>query len=120
MSNEVILPWPPTELNPNSRVHWTKKSQAVRRYRKQAFALALQAGMFGVTKDMAVHVEFCPPSRGRFDVDNRLASIKSGIDGIADAIKIDDSAFKTYVLTMGKPVKGGEVRVRVVCVEGLA
>ena len=37
---------------------------------------------------------FYRPSKRHFDEDNLVARMKSGLDGIADALKIDDKYFK--------------------------
>lgn len=56
-------------------------------------------------------VRFCPPDRKRRDVDNMLASIKSGLDGVADAIGQDDSQWQTHTITRGPVEDGGAVYV---------
>lgn len=59
----------------------------------------------------SVHVciTFIPPDRRPRDLDNMLASIKSGLDGIADVIGVDDSKWS---ITIQKEDRiGGMVRV---------
>lgn len=96
---EIILPWPPVALSPNARLHWSALAKAKKAYRTECFYQArhagIAAGMFG--KDAKVHVslEFYPPDRRHRDEDNMLASMKSGLDGLADALGIDDRHFKT-------------------------
>lgn len=46
------------------------------------------------------------------DIDNALARMKSGLDGLADAIGIDDKHW-ALSLQWGDPVKGGEVSINV-------
>lgn len=53
-----------------------------------------------------------PPSRRHFDADNLLARSKSQIDGIADALNMDDNTF-TFTFSVGEPVKGGLVKVTI-------
>jgi crossover junction endodeoxyribonuclease RusA len=55
---------------------------------------------------------FHPPDRRRWDLDNMLASVKSGLDGLADAIGVDDS-FWTLSIAKGEPVPGGAVDVQI-------
>ena len=50
-----------------------------------------------------VSITFHPPSNRRQDLDNMLASIKSGLDGVADAIGVDDS---NWTITIAR----GDVR----------
>jgi crossover junction endodeoxyribonuclease RusA len=47
-------------------------------------------------------------------MDNMLASMKSGLDGLADATGIDDRHWRLSI-GVGEPVKGGQVLVRMSC-----
>lgn len=110
---EVTLPWPSTDLSPNARVHWARKAKAVRSARAEAYLLAKQELREPATfQDPVVHLTFCPPDRRRRDWDNMLAGLKSHLDGLSDALGIDDSLF-SLELARGEPCKGGAVRVRV-------
>ena len=54
---------------------------------------------------------FYAPTRRAFDLDNALARIKSGLDGLADVLGVDDSR---WALTIKKgDTVGGFVRVEV-------
>jgi len=55
---------------------------------------------------------FCPPDKRARDLDNVLAAMKAGNDGLVDAMGIDDSRWGLSV-QWGEVVKGGEVRVTV-------
>lgn len=93
----VILDWPPKELNPNKRLHWTKVAKAKRAYRAQGFIQTVNAMNHyqeKISDKPSVHIEFSPPDRRKRDWDNMLASMKAGLDGIADALGIDDNHFK--------------------------
>jgi crossover junction endodeoxyribonuclease RusA len=103
----VVLPWPPKELSPNARTHWARKAKAAKSYRNIA-AWMTPRGEPGRT----VSITFNPPDLRPRDLDNMLASIKSGLDGIASAIGIDDSQW-SLTITKGEPVKGGLVTVEV-------
>lgn len=104
------IPWPPSELNPNCRAHWAAKSSAVKKYRGDAYLLAKAAT--GVYTGLLVDLVFQPPNKQRRDLDNCLASCKSALDGIADALSVNDRDFK-LTLSMGEPVKNGAVQVTV-------
>ena len=108
----IELPWPPKELNPNARTHWARKSKAAKAYRAACHVLTKQSGVVAPEGKVGLVLEFCPPDRRRRDDDNCLSSFKSGRDGMADALGIDDSRFVT-TLSLGEPVKGGVVRVRI-------
>lgn len=49
----------------------------------------------------------------KMDWDNIVASLKSGLDGIADALGIDDSRFRLAMDLSADPVTGGRVDVQV-------
>ena len=95
---KVTLPWPPKDLSPNARIHWGKLAKAKKAYRQTCYLLARQAGLSAVylTGARSIHVSltFCPPDRRLRDQDNMLAAMKSGLDGLADALQIDDRNFK--------------------------
>ena len=104
------LPWPPSALNPNARVHWSVKGRSVRRYRVDARLMATMAS--GTFCKPSVGLVFHPPDKRRRDLDNCLASFKAGLDGIADALGVNDSHFRIS-MQMGPPVKLGEVEVTI-------
>ena len=110
----IILPWPDNALSPNSRVHWAVKAKAAKSYRKEAGWLTVTS-KDGVDSEGLIHLKitFLPPSKRKYDLDNLLARIKSGIDGVADGFGVDDSRFK-YTIEIGKVVPPGWVRVEVV------
>ncbi|MDC0657068.1 hypothetical protein N6L27_03565 [Leisingera sp. SS27] len=60
-----------------------------------------------------VAIRFCPPDERRRDLDNMLASLKSGLDGVADATGQDDSEW-SLSLERGEPEKGGAVYVEII------
>ena len=92
----VALPWPPRELSPNSRCHWAVKAKAAKKYKADAWALTLHATPVYLphTGPVQVSMTFHPPDERRRDWVNMLSSTKNGIDGIAQALGIDDSRFQ--------------------------
>lgn len=109
----VILPWPPKELSPNARVHWAKRSKAAKDYRRYCWVMALSAGVSSIDWYGKVHLflDFYPPDRRHRDDDNMIASFKSGRDGIADALGIDDKRFVVHPFVADQI--GGMVKVRI-------
>ena len=108
---EVTLPWPPSELNPNKRLHWRRLSDAKKSYRQACYALAKQAGLsVDWEGDIHVWIDFYPPDRRARDDDNMIASFKSGRDGLADALGVNDKRFRTHPYVRADV--GGVVRVR--------
>ena len=109
----IDLPWPPKELSPNARVHWTKKAKAAKAYRLECFILAKAAGITAPEGKILWTVEFFPPSRRAYDDDNLLARIKALRDGVADALCVDDRRFVTQFSVSETVIKGGLVRVTI-------
>ncbi|MHB8915787.1 MAG: RusA family crossover junction endodeoxyribonuclease [Thiobacillus sp.] len=111
--NDLILPWPPSILSPNSRPHWAVKSIVAKKYRTDCGWLTKAAGI-NIEWDGIVHlwITFNPPSRRHYDDDNLVAAFKSGRDGIADAIGINDKRFRMHPWLSTDCVKGGTVCVR--------
>ena len=96
----VNLPWPPKELSPNARQHWAKTAKYKKDYRIACWALTKEAvGIEKRFKDekLMVDVEFYPPSKRHYDLDNCLASLKAGLDGVADAVLVNDRNFRLTV-----------------------
>jgi len=107
----VELPWPPRELSPNARPHHMAKARATKAYRSTAHWAAKSANARAPNGlgDISLEVTFYPPSR-RPDRQNMPGWIKAGIDGIADAIGVNDRRFNpTY--HYAEPIKGGKVTV---------
>ena len=110
--SEIILPWPSTALSPNARTHWAKLARAKRLYREACFWTSVDQGAVCINADsLHLTLTFYAPTRRAFDLDNALARIKSGLDGLADVLGVDDSRWS---LTIKKGDKvGGFVRVEV-------
>ena len=94
---KVELPYPHPDLSPNGRVNHFALARRKKAYRTGC-------GWLNVT------VTFRPPNRHHRDVDNALASIKSGLDALSDALGVDDSQWAIRPV-MGEPVKFGRVIV---------
>lgn len=116
---EVVLPWPPKDLSPNARLHWAKRSKAAKAYRTECgwhVRAACQQPKFAPSGPITLDIEFVQPDRRGRDLDNMLASIKAGIDGIADALGVNDRRF-VFRIRRSEQI-GGMVNVRIA--EGLA
>lgn len=112
----MMLPWPPKELSPNARVHFHVKAKATKAYREQAYwqTRGGDSDIFPCSpiETMPVYLNFTfhPPDKRRRDLDTMLSSVKAGIDGIADALGVNDARFE-YTLRRAEPVKGGKVMI---------
>ena len=112
MVARVILPWPPKELSPNARQHWTKLAKAKKAYRDACAWTAKQQGAGRIeAQKLHLTITFVPPNRRAHDLDNCLARMKSGLDGLADVLGVDD---KHWTMTISKAdTVGGMVKVEV-------
>lgn len=109
----VILPWPHRDLHPNARIHWSRRASATKRARWDACALAKSSGVPNLkSADLLVTAVFIPPDGRRRDTDGMLSNIKAYLDGIADAIGIDDSRW-TLAIRREPPKVPGEVRIEI-------
>lgn len=113
--SELEFPFPPRELSPNARVHWAKKARAAKDYRATAYILCKQAGVKlpETTGKLHVWLDFYAKDKRRFDGDNLLASMKAGIDGIAEYYQINDSRFIFHPYLKDEIIKNGCVKVRI-------
>lgn len=109
---ELTLPWPGSDLSPNARVHWSVLHRAKKKYRAACARVAKEQGADKLqAKALHLSLTFYPPSRRAFDLDNCLARMKSGLDGLADVLGVDD---REWSLTIRKADQvGGFVRVSV-------
>jgi crossover junction endodeoxyribonuclease RusA len=113
---EFTLGWPPSELSPNKRLHWSKVSKVKASYREACWAMVLeQAGAVrpDIAGNLHLVLEFVPPDRRSYDRDNLVARMKSGLDGVADALKINDKQFTTLTARVDAEQIGGFVRVQI-------
>lgn len=86
----IEFAWPSPDLNQNNTAKWPKINAA-----REARAMA---------KGLAAHVSpdprarlvfsFFPPDRRRRDIQNMPGIMKPYIDGIADAMGVDDNGFR--------------------------
>lgn len=62
-------------------------------------------------KNIHLTIIFYPPDNRRRDLDNCHAAIKSGLDGMASALGVDDRVFRPITLDFGEKIEGGKVSV---------
>ena len=92
-SLSIELPFPPASLSGHNTGHWRGKSSIVAKHREWARLATLEAKpVIPATGDIAILVAFFPPDRrgDRINFPNRM---KPYFDGIADALKTNDSRF---------------------------
>lgn len=101
----ISLPWPPRELSPNCSIVWGKKMKFKKDYRDRCKARANDCFWVCAPEEGNIHIKltFYPPNKRPFDLDNMLARMKSGLDGIADSWNINDVRFRPITIDMGEP-----------------
>ena len=111
----VQLPWPAKELSPNRRQHWAKKATAVDLYRAGCRHVAgkLQLPTGADQQPLHLFLDFFPPDRRRYDIDNLIARMKSGIDGFFSGLGIDDVQIRAVYARIDAPVEDGAVHFRI-------
>lgn len=104
----IVFGYPAKELWPNGRAHWAAKSRATKQARQEAAWLAVSAAK-PVIGDGPVPVRLTvyPKQYGPLpDRDNCAAAIKAHLDGIADALGINDRNFAAPVVTFANERSG--------------
>lgn len=101
----ITLSWFNKHLSPNDRSHWAKKAPIKAAYRNEAYWKAQKHGVILPPERHHVTIIFCPPNNKPRDIDNCLASLKSGLDGIADGLGINDKYFRPITIDFGEADK---------------
>jgi hypothetical protein len=114
--DEVVLPWPDRNLHPNSSTHWAALAKAKKKARRDAHLVAKAAGWHQAQWPegrLHVWIDGYAKDRRRRDHDGFLASLKAHLDGIADAMGVDDSRFVPHPYIKDETRNPPEVRIRV-------
>ena len=99
---EIELPWPPSQLFPNYRNshHWSRSDKQRRNARTLAWGLtAQQLGpllrKYEAPERLPVRIQVAAPKRGGRtpDDDGIKGACKAYLDGISDALGVDDKRF---------------------------
>ena len=112
---DIQLPWPDPKLSPNARLHWAIVYRAKAAYRDKCWALAREQNVpqLEVDTKYRLTLRFVPPDRRSYDRDNLVARMKAGLDGLADALFIDDQQFAELTASVSADSVGGFVEVRI-------
>jgi len=99
----IRLPWPDTSLMPNRKngKHWASTHQLKVRARQTGYfatMVAMKEEHHNITTRVPVKVTFVAPDKRSRDLDNLLACIKPQLDGVANALGVDDKLFRPIVL----------------------
>lgn len=112
----VVVPWAHRYLSPNARVIWQLKHRIARQTRQTARLLTLvQFGCGNQAHPVDNRIEVVliahPRDKRKRDEDNIIASMKSTLDGIADALGVNDASFHFKELQFSDTRKPPEIEV---------
>lgn len=110
----MILPFPHKALWPNGRFHYGTKAREFKKHKGWAFNAALSALPRSFKHDgspVRLRYIITPKTRNKIDRDNAVAAMKAYQDGIAAAMKVDDSLFTVPEIEFSEPKKPGGVEV---------
>lgn len=117
MSALLQLPFPAKVLWPNGRTRnhrW--RNAEFQKHKDWAWkaALAVLPPCFKHNgAPIRLSYTVYPKTRHAIDRDNAIAAMKAYQDGIAAALKVDDSTFETPAIQFGLPEKPGKVVVEI-------
>lgn len=112
----IELPFPTKILWPNGRTRsFMAKHRMLKKHREWARLATLADKTRPAIGEGRVQLTITvyPKTRNRIDADAPISACKAYIDGIADALGIDDSRFNLPRLQFGEPVKGGKIVIAV-------
>lgn len=99
----ITCPWPPKQLFPNYKRahHWTRYHKQAKSARTLGWGLTAQEigpqlRKYPVDETLEIRLSFTPPMRaGRpADEDGVKGACKHYLDGISDALGVDDAKFR--------------------------
>jgi Holliday junction resolvase RusA-like endonuclease len=120
---KIILPWPDAKLNPNQSKgrHWGSTTAQRKKARNDAFwitrgaLLEVLGGIQTISSGevLALSITFVQPDKRARDRDNLLAALKPSLDGVADALDVNDSQFNPITIRREYGAKPGSVVVEI-------
>jgi crossover junction endodeoxyribonuclease RusA len=109
---EIVLPFPPSSLSGHAKGHWRSKAAETKKHREWARTATLEARPTAPEcGDILVRIRFVPPDM-RGDRTNFPNRMKPYLDGIADALGVNDRRF-VPAYEFSPPAKPGRVYVTV-------
>jgi crossover junction endodeoxyribonuclease RusA len=108
----INLPFPPSSLSGHAKGHWRAKAAATKKHRAWAvFATQAVNPPVPTEGDIRVHIRFVPPNK-RGDRTNFANRMKPYLDGIAEALGVNDARFLPSY-EYADPAKPGRVEVTI-------
>lgn len=123
----IRLPFPDKSLMPNKKngTHWTKTVYCKESQKIEAYACTLDAmqksGPQEWPENIPLSLVYMMPDKRHRDLDNLLAASKALIDGMAQAMGVDDKRFKPILVdSVLGPKEGGLIAAVGVKIESVA
>lgn len=116
---KIELKFPDSELFPNRAKgrHWAATYEHKTRERHEAYILTKQAKNKAKwewnQKPLEIHLTFEMPDKRHRDIDNCLAASKSALDGVAEALGVDDKFFNPICIFREQGEKPGKLIVEI-------
>lgn len=111
---KIVLPFPPSSLSGHHDKHWRALQPVKKHWRTMAHDTVLDAVCethIPAEGDIPMHIHFTPPNN-RGDRWNYVNRCKPVIDGIADALGINDRRFLPSV-SYSPPQKPGRIEIEI-------
>ena len=103
----IVVAWPHKSLWPNGRAHWAIKAREAKKLRKEAAWATKAASVRIGDSPIPIHITAHPKRTGPApDKDNISAAGKHAIDGIADALGINDRHFAAPTVSISEERTG--------------
>lgn len=109
----IRLPFPAPALWPNKRAHWAVKARETKKHREWAFLATKEARVPTPTGRVDVTLIIHPKTAHGIDADNAVSANKAHLDGIAQALGVNDSTFNSPAVRFSEVVKGGAVVIEI-------
>lgn len=87
------------------------KAKASYRERCRVYAETYAAPQLEADGSLELRLVFFPPDRRHYDLDNLHARMKAGLDGLCDALEINDRRFRPVTVDRMNRCPGGRVLV---------
>jgi hypothetical protein len=116
----IDLPWPPKQIFPNFKRahHWTAYHRQTKAARTLAWGLTAQAlgpalRKYEAPERLPIRIQVSPPMRGGRtpDDDGIKGACKAYLDGISDALGIDDKRFSLGAIEWLPKSGAGQVTI---------
>lgn len=101
---EIILPWFDSRLYPNQNTNKRILAPIIKAYRWKSYQLSKKHLNKLPEGNIMLLILFHAPN-AKPDLDGSLSAIKSGLDGVADGLGVNDKRFRPITMDFAEPDK---------------